>query len=99
MGTKIPCYTCEHYRPTGNPDTGLCNLMEDLAGDSFYVSRSSNECLYNFSTLPRILTKSQATARDKEAETKRRSFWEHAQKLAKEVASWPEEKRKRSYGQ
>jgi len=99
MGSKISCYTCEHYRPTGDPKIRLCNLLEDLAGDSFYVNRSSNECLYNFNTPPKVLTKSETKLRDEEAETKRRAFWEHAKKVKDEVDSWSEEERRRNYGQ
>ena len=96
MGAKISCYTCEHYRPTGNPEVGLCMILDDSV---YSVSPSSNECLYNFNLLPKILTKAQATARDKKAETRRASPIAHVEALAKEVSSWPEEKRKRCYGQ
>ena len=99
MGAKISCYTCEHYRPTGNTNVGLCTLLDDLAGPTYEVDSSSKECLYNFNTLPRELTTKQATSRDEVAETKRRAFWEHAEALAKKVASWPESKRRRCYGQ
>ena len=96
MGAKISCYTCEHYRPTGDPKVGLCTLLDDLA---YYVGSSSKNCLYNFTELPRVLTKTETKSRDEAAKTKRREFWEHAKKLKDEIDSWPEEKRRINYGQ
>jgi|SRR3989344_2178031 len=95
MGAKISCYTCQHYRPTGNSETGLCTILDDLAGPTYQVDSSSKECLYNFTTLPKVLTKSETKLRDETAKTKRREFWEHAQRCAEEVASWPEWKRRK----
>ena len=88
MGAKISCYTCEHYRPTRNLETGLCTLLDDLAGPTYAVDSSSKECLYNFTTLPRVLTNSETKLRDEEAETKRRvDLYEHCISLTKRTTS------------
>ena len=83
MGSKISCYTCEHYRPTGNPGTGLCTILDELAGPTYAVSSSSKECLYSFNTLPRVLTKSETKLRDETARKRKVSLISHAEAPAK----------------
>ena len=94
MGANFACYTCEHYRPSGNPNVGSCTMLDDASGPSYAVESSSQECLFNLTKLPRKLTLDEAKSRDELAQRKRTEFWRDCEKVAKEVDSWPDWKKR-----
>ncbi len=94
MHFNTPCYTCEHYLPTVNSKVGLCTILDNCAGPTYYIESSRQQCLFNLTKPPRQLTAEEAQTRDKIADTERQRLWEHCEKVKIEVDSWPDWKKR-----